>query len=93
MEDNLMAAKDLTINEIASDPEIHNGRPIILGTTVKVSEVTLLRTTGEKLSPAQIAERCHLNLAQAYAALAYYYLHQAEMDEEIRRDAEEANKK
>ena len=83
----------LKIDELESNPNIHGGRPIITGTTIKVSEVALLRTTGEQLLPAQIAEHYHLSLGQVYAALTYYYLHQAEIDEQILRDAEETERK
>ena len=83
-----MAAIVLEINEIMSDQNIHGGRPVIVGTTFKVSEVALLHIAGKRLSAPQIAERLHLSLAQAYAALAYYYLHQEEMDEQIRHDTE-----
>lgn len=83
-----MALTVLTIDELESDPNIHGGRLIIRGTTIKVSEVALLYTTGEQLTYTQIAERYALSLGQTCAALAYYYLHQAEIDEEIRRDTE-----
>jgi len=86
-----MAATVLNISEIMSDPNIYGGRPVIVGTTVKVSDVALRRTTGDRLLPPQIAEIYRLSLGQVHAALAYYYLHQDEIDEEIRRSTEEAN--
>ena len=85
-----MAATILNISEIVSDPNVRGGRPVIVGTGMMVSDVVLKRTTGDKLSAEEIAEHYHLTLGQVHAALAYYYLHQDEIDDEIRRNAEEA---
>src|SRR5947208_16293643 len=56
-------------------------------TNVKVIEVVL-----DKLAHGSSAEEMHfqyphLSLAQIYAALAYYYDHQADIDEQIERSA------
>jgi uncharacterized protein (DUF433 family) len=60
----------------------------IEGTTAKVLEVVLTKLADD-LTPEQVqAELPHLSLAQVYAALAYYYAHQAEMDAEIERRRE-----
>lgn len=61
------------------------GRPWIGNTNVKVIEVVL-----DHLSYGWNAETIqenhpHLSLAQIYAALAWYYDHQVEMDAEIAR--------
>ena len=51
----------------------------------------VLDHTAYGFSPAEIHfQHPHLSLAQIHAALAYYYDHQAEMDAEIRRQANEA---
>ena len=83
-------AKVLNIAEIISDPAIRNGRPVINGTTLCVYDVVLAHTTGNKLPPAELADNYQLTLGQVHAALAYYYLHQAAIDAEIQRNAEEA---
>lgn len=85
-----MAATILNISEIVSDPNIRGGRPVIAGTGLMVSDIILRHTTGDKLSAEEIADHYRLNLGQVHAALAYYYLHQDEIDDEIRRSAEEA---
>lgn len=85
-----MATNILSINEIVSDPKIRGGRPVIKGTGLKVSDVVLTHTTGDKLSPETIAEHYRLNLGQVYAALAYYHLHKSEIDAEIQSDKEQA---
>jgi uncharacterized protein (DUF433 family) len=44
----------------------------------------------QKLNAEQLREQFpDLSLAQIYAALAYYYDHQSQIDDEIRRDTEE----
>jgi uncharacterized protein (DUF433 family) len=87
-----MSATILHINEIVSDPIIRGGRPVIKGTGLKVSDVWLTHTTGDKLSAEVIAQHFGLELGQVYAALAYYHLHKDEIDREIRTDAEDAER-
>ena len=87
-----MAANILAISEIVSDPKIRGGRPVIAGTGLKVSDVVLTHTTGDKLSVEDIASHYRLPLGQVHAALAYYYLHQEEIDREIQTNREEAER-
>src|SRR5579884_4314676 len=62
-----------------------NGVAYIEGTTTKVIEVAVAKETSG-LTPEQLqTELPHLSRAQVYAALAYYYAHQAELDAEIER--------
>lgn len=83
-----MAARVLTIESIVSDPQVRGGRPVISGTTLRVSDVAL--ASRAELSAEAIAQRYGLNAAQVHAALAYYHLHREEIDAEIRRDDEES---
>ena len=87
-----MAANILQIEEIVSDPNVRGGRPVIAGTGIRVSDVVAYHLYGDKLTPDQIAEDFQLPLGQVHAALAYYYLHQDEIDTEMRRDDEEAER-
>ena len=80
----------LNISEIVSDPKIRGGRPVIAGTGLRVSDIVAHHLYGDKLSAEEIANQFKLNMGQVHAALAYYYLHQAEIDAEMRRNAEEA---
>jgi len=59
-------------------------------TRFKVMHVVMDRV-GNNLTPEQIVENYPgaLTLAEVHAALAYYYDHQAEIDEAIRRSTEE----
>lgn len=63
----------------------------IEGTTTKVIEVALTKITSG-LSPEEVQEELpHLSVPQVYAALAYYYAHQEELDVEIQRRREWTN--
>jgi uncharacterized protein (DUF433 family) len=75
-----------------SDPEIRGGRPVLKGTGLRVEDVMFTHTTGDRLSPEQIAEHYSVTVGQVHAALAYYHLHKEEIDEQIRRDVEEVEK-
>ena len=67
---------------IERNPNIHNSRPLIAGTGVTVNRIVIWYKQG--CSPEQIADEIiHLNLAQVYAALAYYHLHKSEIDAEM----------
>jgi len=60
-------------------------------TNVKVIEVVVARLA-HGWSPEEIHfQHPHLSLAQIHAALAYYYDHQAEMDEEVERQLRETD--
>ena len=87
-----MATNYLQIDAIASDPKIRSGRPVIAGTGITVMTLVLAHTTGDKFPPEVIAEHYHLTLGQVHAALAYYYLHQAEMEEQLSKEMEETER-
>jgi uncharacterized protein (DUF433 family) len=70
------------IEAIATDPNIRGGRPHILGTGIEVRVVVIDYITHQRLI-ADIASDYGLSLAQVHAALAYYYEHQAQMDDII----------
>lgn len=56
------------------------GVPYLAGTRTKVIEVALDRLAHHWDADEIHRQHPHLNLAQIYSALAYYYDHQAEMD-------------
>jgi len=87
-----MTTTILNISEIVSDPKIRGGRPVIAGTGLTVMNIVLTHTTGDKLTADEIAQHYDLSLGQVYAALAYYHLHQAELDEVLQREAEETER-
>lgn len=59
-----------------------NGRAYIEGTRVRVQDVVAFSINGG-WSAEQIAEEVDVTPAQVYAALSYYYDHQAEIDAQI----------
>ena len=64
------------------------GRPWIDDTNIKVIEVVLDHFAYGWNAETIQENHPHLSLAQVYAALAWYYDHQAEMDAEIERQDE-----
>ena len=62
----------------------------ITGTKVEVIEVATDKLAHGSSPEEMHFQYPHLSLAQIYAALVYYYEHQAEFETEIRRQAERA---
>jgi uncharacterized protein (DUF433 family) len=80
----------LNLNYIGTNPQIRNGRPHIIGTTIEVSTLVIQHIV-HRQSEDDIATDYGLTLSQVYEAFAYYYAHKAEMDammDERRRYAE-----
>lgn len=71
------------LDMITSDPAIRNGRPILRGTTLRVTDIVVASLSRSR-TPDEIAEDYNLTLAQVYGALAFYYDHKAELDIDIR---------
>jgi uncharacterized protein (DUF433 family) len=68
---------------IVKTPGTCGGRPRIAGTRIKVEHVyNWVERQG--MTPAQVVkEYPHLSMAQVYAALAYYWSHQDEIQRDI----------
>ncbi len=80
----------LAIEEIVSDPNVRGGRPVVKGTGLTVIDIYFKHSTGDKLAAEDIAAHYGLTLGQVYAALAYYHLHQGEMDARMKSDEDAA---
>ena len=78
-----------SINVIATNPKIRNGRPYITGTTVTVADIAITKIYHSEDADG-IAAWYGLSLSQVYAALSYYYEHKPEMDEQIQRQIKRA---
>ncbi len=78
----MVITKAETVPHIRHDEK---GRPWVDDTNVKVIEVVLDHLAYGWNAEAIQDNHPHLSLAQVYAALAWYYDHQAEMDAEIER--------
>lgn len=85
-----MAAQGLPIDTIVCDPDVRGGRPIVAGTSLRVSDIATYHIFGG-LSPEELAVQFHLDLAQVHAALSYYFTHRT-VQAEIRESAEQAEK-
>ena len=70
------------ISLIAINPDIREGRPYLIGTTLTVADIAIAKVY-RMLDADGIADYYDLSLPQVYAALAYYYEHKAEIDTSI----------
>jgi len=71
---------------IVKTPGVCSGQPRIAGTRIKVKHVYVwVEQMG--MSPTQVVtEYPHLTMAQVHAALAYYWSHQAEIQQDIENE-------
>lgn len=84
-----MSATVQSINLIATDPRVRGGRPYIIGTSVTVADVAVVKIYHGQDADG-LAAWFGLSLPQVYAALAYYYDHKDELDEQIQRQIKQA---
>lgn len=70
---------------IETTPGIAGGKPRIAGHRISVQDVVVWHEWLGR-SADEIAAEYGLDLADVYAALTYYYEHQAEMDRAIRQE-------
>jgi len=76
---------------ISRTPGIKRGTPHIAGTGVTVR--TIVRWYKLGMSPEEIAaEYSHLELAQVYAALAYYHANREEMEAQMAAEEVESER-
>lgn len=80
-----MATEIALDRHIEITPGIAGGKPHIAGHRITVQNVVIWHER-MGLSADEIAAEYDLTLSEVYAALAYYYDHQAEIDESIRAD-------
>ena len=70
---------------IKTIPNVRGGRPYIAGTRITVADIVIMHLRlGRSLEG--IAGRYDLDLADVYAAMAYYYDHRSEIDGGIEAD-------
>ncbi len=73
-----------SIDLITTSPEVRGGRPCIAGTGLRVIDI-VIATIFHHRTPGEIASDYEITLAQVHAALAYYYEHKTELDEDVRQ--------
>ena len=79
------------INLITRKPNVRGGRPCIKDTGLRVSEIVVAMRFHDR-SPEQIAEGFQVPLAGVYTALAYYNLHEDEIDTDIEDQIQNARR-
>ena len=72
-----------SINLITRNPEIRGGRPCIIGTGLRVTDIVVAMRYHTSALRDQIADGFQVSLAQVYAALAYYNMHKDDIDADI----------
>jgi uncharacterized protein (DUF433 family) len=80
-----------TIQVIAVNPKVRNGRPYIIGTSITVADVAIAKNYHNQDADS-IADWYGLTLTQVYGALAYYYEYKAEIDKTIRAQIKHAER-
>lgn len=77
--------KTVLAPHIVSVPNMRFGKPTIEGTRIAVEDVALWYIE-HSLPLEEICRDFQLSPAEVYAALAYYYDHQQEIDERVARE-------
>lgn len=72
------------IKYVVIDPDVLGGRPSILGHRIGVIHVATWTQQG--MTPQDVADVYGLSLAEIYAALAFYYDHRGELDQQAAED-------
>ena len=78
----------LSIDMIVSNPEIRDGRPIVVGTTLRVQDIVAGYLYKNYSVDDLVKHYPQINHAQVHAALAYYYAHKDEIAAQLEEDAE-----
>lgn len=73
-----------SINLITSDPTVRAGRPCLVGTGIRVTDIVIAQLFHRRTAD-EIAADYEIPLAQVYAALAYYYEHKDTLDADLRQ--------
>lgn len=80
-----------SINLITRKPGVRGGRPCIIGTGLKVTDIVVAMRYHDR-TPEQIAEGFQVSMAEVYAALAYYYINKGDVDADIENQIETARR-
>ena len=83
-----LPAKKLYYPHITSNPDIANAVPLIEGTRITVRTIAGYYQMGMNVDEILLT-LSHLSAAQIHSALAYYFDHQDEIDDDLRDSSEE----
>lgn len=81
-------ATPLTYPHITRDPAIRGGQSCLDGSRIAVADIVAAQRDGSRPEEIRTLFGASLSLAQVHAALAYYYDHPDEIEEEFRLQAE-----
>ncbi|MBD1807375.1 DUF433 domain-containing protein [Microcoleus sp. FACHB-SPT15] len=77
--------EQISVEHIEINPNIRGGKPRIIGTRIAVEDIAVMHLKmGHSL--IEVASKYDLSLASVYAAMAYYFDHQEEIDRRIEED-------
>ena len=80
-----------SIELIYSNPKIRGGRPCIVGTGLRVTDIVVAKLYHQR-TPDEIASAYDISLAKVYAGLAFYYENRDTIEEDIRQQIRTAQK-
>lgn len=72
----------MVIDHIDTDPEVCGGKPRIAGTRIRVQDIVVWTEDGQSADEI-VSGYPHLNLADVYAALAFYHDNRALIDRQL----------
>jgi len=72
----------MVIDHIDTDPEVCGGKPRIAGTRIRVQDIVVWTEDGQSADEI-VSGHPHLNLADVYAALAFYHDNRALIDRQL----------
>lgn len=85
--DHVMAtAPKLVYAHITKDPEVCGGKACLDNTRIRVMDIVALQQEGKRPEEMLQVFAVPLTLAQAHAALAYYYDHREEIEASFAED-------
>jgi len=73
----------LSINLISTNPAVRAGRPCIVGTGLRVTDLMFAHLAHQRTAD-ELASDYALPISHVYAAFAYYYEHKADLDADMR---------
>ncbi|HJX38246.1 MAG TPA: DUF433 domain-containing protein [Anaerolineae bacterium] len=80
-----MASANTLTQHIEITPDVRGGRPRIAGRRITVSDIVIMHVKMGR-SVDEVACEYDLALSDVYAALAYYYDHRQEIEQEMQAD-------
>ena len=81
----------ISINLITTNPKVRGGRPCIVGTNLRISDVVVAHLFHDQTAD-EISAGYVIPISAVYAALSYYFEHKSEIDADIRQQIDTAHK-